>query len=625
MRWLNLKLEFLAIVAVASAIGCTRPESSTSNVQIVAPTLTSGQKVIQSQASQKISSKITASGVDDDPFNSLINPTVVSDFNCYVVFVGGPGYDGGGTCTVSDGTSFTLGAFAGGIPSGQTVEMTVPSGAGRTIYLVGFHASSTSYCADFHSSMAKSQLSEPFVVAHTSVDLAPGDATVTLTPAMSMAKVSDCKFTSSSGAGGGGYNGSGADGDISTTGLVNLTSTMNQSGSRYLMSTSKVNQITNNSDGTAQITVVATGWNSASYTHIGVNDEVMLYITGGSPGTPGGCNQVFPGFAISGRVTSAGTGGNGNSFSMQIGDNRWLQIPAANLTASGTSPTTFCRVAAIRVPNLHSIIVPSSTLTISSGTITPLDFSNSDDMNLGAIPIRVNTNIFVAAGASLTLDASGRGYKGGGSVAVTGQSSMGKMSGSGSTMPNFGSGGGSSATGKCGGGHGGSGGCANPGGIGMVEGDVFGCGSANPDAMMACLSGKFFFGGGGGGGVSGGTGGGAIRLFVQDAVIDGSFSILAQGSNGTSSGDAGGAGGSIFANFRSLTGAGNFIFSAYGGNGVSGGGVGGGGRVHLAVNGPSSIIGRTVNIGAGTTGDATGSNPLGTCKAVGMTVPGCNP
>lgn len=567
--------------------------------------------------------KISTSSTSDT-FNALLDPTTLAEFNCFLIFVGGPGYDGGGSCTVSDGSRFTLGGFAGGVPSGQNVEMIVPSGSGRTIYLIGFRASSATYCTDFHSGMNMSQLSQPFVVANTTVDLAPGDVSIGLTPAYSMAKVTDCRFTSSGSPAGGGYTGSGADGDLTSAGSVNLTSTLNEAGTRYLMSYSRVTQILSHGNGTAQVTVTNSSWNSAGATHVGVNDEIMLFAAGASQVTGSGCGSLHAGFSLSGKVTASTSGNTGHVFSMQISDSRWLQIPSTNLNNSGVGVGEFCRVEAIRVPNLKNITLATGTLTLTTGAVGGYNFSDAEQTILGILPLRISGSVNVGAGATLTVDASGRGYKGGVSTASRGQSDLGKPSGSGSSLLNV-SGGGGTASGSvsCGGGHGGTGGCASAGGIGGLMGDVYGCGSNSPDATMSCLMGKFFYGGGGGGMMSGGTGGGAIRWYAQDAQIAGTLNLFSNGADGASSGDGGGAGGSIFASFGNLAGSGMFNFNANGGSGQFTGGTGGGGRIHLEVHGQSSIVSRNVSTARGTSGDTNGSVANGTCKAVGMSVPGC--
>lgn len=599
---------------------CTRGKSG-SQVKISIPTIQSSEAL---SFSPIVSSKSLSSQSNGQGFNTLLNPTALNEFNCYVVFVGGPGYDAGGSCTVSDGTSFKLGDYKGGVTGGSTIEMLVPSGAGRNIILVGFKTDDISNCQDFKQGMPQAALSEPFVLARQTLDLKSGTANVELTPSSMTSKLLECDFANDNGAPEGAYYGTGSDGDLNSSTIYNLQNNMNPS-SQYYMSTSNVNTIADNGNGTANITV-DNSWNTSTLSHVRVGNELMLYIAGGSD-SPNGCGNLFTGFSISGVVTMAQTGPTaGKTFSMQIGDDRWFSIPPANLNAnaSGSTIPTHCRVIAVRVPHFNSIVTSgNSTLKVNSGA--QVDMSAIDISGAGLLPIRVKSLLQVNATHTLTVNVDSGGYRGGDSTDVRGHSPAGKWTGY-SSFANPNSSGGGYDTGRgCGGGHGGAGGCYSSSAYsGSPIGDQYGCNAYDP--TMSCLRGKFFLGGGGGGDSSlGGSGGGAVRLYAKNVVLNGDLVLSAKGGDGLGVEDAGGAGGSIFAVLDAITGIGNLYSYASGGNGYASGsgGVGGGGRIHVISKNASTFSGaKSASVAQGATGDSVGAS-AGTCIASGVTISGC--
>jgi hypothetical protein len=556
-------------------------------------------------------------------FNSLLNPSTLSEFNCFIVFVGGSGFDSGGSCSVSDGTSFKLGGFAGGMKSGEIVEMNVPSGSDREIVLVGFKTEDVSLCKDFHGGLPQSALSEPFVVARQTKSLSSGTVSVDLSPSSMTAKISDCQFASDNG-GGGAYYGNGSDGDLTVSGTMYM-STMTSPAGPYYTSSSAVTAITDLGNGTAEITV-ASPWNMSSYNNFKMGDEMMLYVVGGSEGTPNGCGEVFPGFSMSGIVTFAQTGSTtGKTFRMTMTDSRWLHISPTNLTAtaSGSTPQTFCRVVARRVPHFNNIDLTAGDLSVYISSSGSTDMTDSMMYNFGVLPVRVKNQILIPSATTLIWDVSGRGYLGGNPTDSVGQSHLGKVTGWSTISNPLGAGGGYDSNIACGGGHGGQGGCPTSSTLGgQPVGDQYGCNVLDP--TMSCLRGKFFMGGGGAGDSSqGGAGGGAIRLLAKSIVNDGTMTIWATGGAGSSLDDGGGAGGSIYVAADSVSGTGGFNFNAAGGNGgASSGGVGGGGRVHVTFKSSTFSGSSSFTVGKGSSGANVGAQ-AGTCLAYGINLSGC--
>lgn len=620
------------LLAVFFALSCTREQKS-ATVTFTAPKFTQSQKLTYAQVDPTTIRRLSDNTTN---FNSLLNPTVTTDLNCFIVFVGGDGFDQAGTCAVSDGSSFKLGAYAGGVLSGGTATVPDVIAGTRTITLVGFHASDTLYCTDFHLGINQSQLSEPFVVAQKKMDIRAGSSPVNvdMTASLTTAKISDCKFASDNG-GGSGYFGSGVDGDITSgSGTLSLSSMMDANNQHYLTSVSQVTSIADNGNGTAKITVNQS-WNYAAKLNVNDGDEVMLYVSGASPGSPGGCggigtnndtDGVYAGFSYSGIVSGTNKGPSGKTFDLMTNDRRWLNIPAANLTASGVGSVqqTFCHVLAIRVPQINAI-------TLSSGTVFSLVQSNGGfyDLNMadqtiaGILPVRVKSGITLSGGSTLSFIADGGGYAGGTSAAKVGQSAFGRLNLTATTLNSLDQGGGvdSSATG-CGGGHGGIGGCEETISAGNVQGDQYGCGSSSPDVSMSCLLGKFFFGGGGGG-TNAGHGGGALRIYAsQISLLDSasvlSFSAMGNAASGTL--DGGGAGGSILVTTNAIQGVSGSTLGfkatgGLGGNGTGGNG-GGGGRIQLVTQTSTNWQGTLSADVSGGAGHLAGGP--GTCLSTGL-------
>jgi hypothetical protein len=493
----------------------------------------------------------------------------------------------------------------------------------REILLVGFKTENVANCSDFRNGMPSSELSEPFVLARQTLNVTGASMDVNLTPSSMTAKVTDCNFASDNG-GAGAYFGSGSDGDLTDPSVFQSVHAFN-AGSQHYSAMGTVDSIVNLNNGTAAITV-QDGWNASTESHVRVGNEMMLYVLGGNEGTPNGCGNLWPGFSYSGMVTSVQTGDPaGNTFNMSIGDSRWLQIPAANLTASatGTGGHTFCRVVAIRVPHFNNVTITSSAHQMRVASAAYADMTVANHISLGILPMRIKGTLSIGASGGLTIQTDQGGYRGGTSGSEPrGQGHAGHANTAWtSTLNPYSSGGGYGSGGGCGGGHGGVGGCGVAGSGGNIAGDEYGCQTLDP--TKSCLRGKFFLGGGGGTDSSGGgRGGGAIRLFAKNVVADGMLTLSANGGGGMGLDDGGGAGGSIMAVFETLSGGGMFNVDVEGGPGNALGGAGGGGRAHIVVKSNSFAGTGDVSRVYGSGGVVSGAGH-GTCKVEGLPAAFC--
>ena len=133
----------------------------------------------------------------------VADPTTFNEIVCYGVAVEGPEPEmSNNQCMNSAGTVVMrpgrfLGAVSGVVPAGEDViiNMEVPSGNARTIYLIGFGASDATYCTDFMlpGGLQKSYLSAPHIISSVTRDLEPGEAEVDMVASLTGAiKYNDC-------------------------------------------------------------------------------------------------------------------------------------------------------------------------------------------------------------------------------------------------------------------------------------------------------------------------------------------------------------------------------------------------------------------------------------------------
>ncbi|NJM09462.1 MAG: hypothetical protein HC883_00745 [Bdellovibrionaceae bacterium] len=160
----TVRLLLLAYFAIALS-ACTRPSSNNgSNVRIRMP------------SQEQLQQFSKAWGVT--------NPTAFTDINCFIVFFQGPeSYHQDNTCTDSDGKTVSKpGEWYGGFFPGEPASISVPSGRNRTISIIGVKATSAAACTLARSSLLNSNsFSNPYIIGKETQDLAPGDATMTIT------------------------------------------------------------------------------------------------------------------------------------------------------------------------------------------------------------------------------------------------------------------------------------------------------------------------------------------------------------------------------------------------------------------------------------------------------------
>ncbi len=180
---LTLRQAFLPLVLLALSTGCTRSQEEKSTLRIQLPGSSSSQKVYSSSSVSAFSWTVS-------------DPSTMSDILCYAVAVGGTTDLNSKECKNSDGTTvFRAGVMAGLFKAGSDIELQVPSGKGRKIYLIGFGATSINECLTMNASQgpSRSDLSAPHVVASTTADLSSGDVRITMNASLTGAtKFDDC-------------------------------------------------------------------------------------------------------------------------------------------------------------------------------------------------------------------------------------------------------------------------------------------------------------------------------------------------------------------------------------------------------------------------------------------------
>jgi len=645
-----MRVSLLLIILSLSSLACTRQQDQNSNSASLALTLPSQGILSQSTVkvysagsthyygSTSFSTKATlqngimTSSQTDTPFNPLLNPTALSGFDCFLVFVGGSDFSSEGQCTTTSGAVIPVGVSYGGVPAGSTINLSIPSGQ-RQIILVGFNAESSNYCADFKSGVPEDKLSEPYVLASQNVNLVPGNQSVTLNAAFSTTKIEDCYFSHGYGDSGG-YYGNGADGDL-TVGAgatINLSSQTSPTTGVPYFSVARVYGLTDMSSSYGAEAADVTLYGSQDWsTKVIVGDEIMLYVASEASSGCGG--NVYPGYSSSGVVEALYSA---NHLRIRLHDSRFLTVSGASITASAADSTAHCRMLISRVPNFNNIYYSSAgTGTLEANNTQYLDLEETDHTAVGLLTFRVAGDLSMTGAGSLAVSVNGGGYVG--AEYITGNDRGGGQGAAGFLSTVFGtsigllSNAGGTGTSGCGGGHGGSGGCTGGSNFGQPVGDNYGCADGIYEASMKCLMGKIFMGGGGGtisDNVSGGNGGGLIKSYINNITLSstGNLDFNANGVAGNVSNAGGGAGGGIFVDAQSFTytGSGALTANANGGAGGSTGpgGGGGGGRVHMRFNSVTGSPTITPSVLAGANGSTAATD--GTCYVEGYTVSGCN-
>ncbi|MBK9038583.1 MAG: hypothetical protein IPL83_05360 [Bdellovibrionales bacterium] len=204
---------WVSLVAVSSMVllsfSCTRKNSNMSKISLALPSYkgkssglskTSSPLAKQTKSTNAMASKML-NAQSEGGIWEVEDATDISEIACYAVFVGGPGLDYK-SCKNSEGIEVVrFGREAGIFKPGQNIELDVPSGNGRRIFLIGFKTDDTTtfeHCHDIFGTQAsppKEHLSAPLIVGQATLDLAPGNAEVNIVASLSGSKkFEDCSF-----------------------------------------------------------------------------------------------------------------------------------------------------------------------------------------------------------------------------------------------------------------------------------------------------------------------------------------------------------------------------------------------------------------------------------------------
>lgn len=571
-----MKKTVFVICLVAGLLSCTRETMKT--------TVTVQLPAYQGKPADAVYAKGTG-------FNASLNPSAVSDINCYGIFVGGPETflsQNNCTDTTTNTVKMKFGPSRFFIPAGTETSIDVPSGPARKIYLVGLKTQGTA-CTPMMQGQNPdfSNMSVPHIVSEQTLDLQPGDVTVSMTRSIDSSKTFDnCNFIS----GGGGTTpanlfGNARDGNLTIGGPAFLnfgTDTyssdpdLGHSGSTLpgpaTKKASTFKRIVSVDSGSGTLLTLDSAFTTNDFE---TGDEILWYVSSAwAPSNPddNGCGAGSNLFR--GRFGFANVVSTPSSLSLQVDKPISISpssISATNLAQSSTTPgTSFCRIQVMRVPNFNTITVGASqTLNF---TATTFNMTGG-----GIIAFRAN-EIILNSGSIFNIKTDGNGFN---SVASTqGDGVQGSGIASPSGNMNGGGSGSFSGGGGAGSGDGGDGGGTTPGlkGIGIAF-----CLGATP--CLPIRDNKAFFGGAGGGAGAGpgGFGGGIIIAHVKKISGSGTLAVSANGVQGSSA-TGGGAGGTVSLTVKELASTAITTMAANGANGSTGtytGGGGGGGAIEL--------------------------------------------
>lgn len=178
----------LNLAACGSAFESAFTEADFSAVEVSLPSFD------QMASSQKMSAPSAVGTFSVESKNSrsaevwgLNSPTSLAGVVCYAVAVEWPNSsDRAAKCKRQDGSVMIPGLFQGLYLPGQKVQLKIPSGAGRRIYLLGFAASSAARCVEFRNAerMDRAELSAPLVLGELNVQLEKGRQSLAITASM---------------------------------------------------------------------------------------------------------------------------------------------------------------------------------------------------------------------------------------------------------------------------------------------------------------------------------------------------------------------------------------------------------------------------------------------------------
>jgi len=630
---------FLIIVSF-SFLSCTRQAKDKSVLKISLPQSSSYQEIKSflyhepPSQYQSVGIQSNGNGEMSEPWNSSLNPANLSAIDCYIVLVGGPEAPmKRNSCAVIDSANSSVlyvGRWAGGIPNGGVVSIEVPSGPQREITVVGFK-SQNGACRDFRTNMAKSNLSEPFILGKTVTDLSPGTVNVSITASLGAQKIIDCGGPDFDMENKGLYFGDGKSSDpkysVIITATKNWSDVQDAKGDEpaYAMITEYNTTSTDPRDNPNGIIMkVNTTGNFTS------GDEVMVIVMGGNgklgpitgPNTDDydACGyrawqgryqfaRVIASDNPTGTITlTKGTfldnlwkDADGNGVPYTTGAGSDLDTANTRLIA-GANATNFCKIQIVKVMHFYDLELQSPSGALSQNS--NFDWTNGG----GVMAMRVSGTLDLG---SYSISADGAGYQG---VANKNGDGINGSTGTCSNIAITGTGGGCGASGGGGGGgHGNQSG--NPfdssGGNGSSGGGAGGHGAGDNCGDGSCfgsLKYKIFMGGAGGGvpGTGGGSGGGIIYIAAQNIIASSGAKITANGNTNGYAG--GGAGGSIMLSYKTITNPNNLTLNTNGGGGGSNSGGGGGGRIHVNSCNGQYPAPANLKVDGGTSGGGTGSS-----------------
>lgn len=146
-------------------------------------------EVSSTESKAQLHNKISAHAAGAPNWNFSLNPSTLSEINCYAVFVSGPEpimQKNNCENAITGEVKFTFGPTLMFIAENTTAILDVPSGANRTIFLAGLKAQNGA-CNVLNSVDTEpdfSNLSVPLIVESQTLDLSPGEVAVTLTPSL---------------------------------------------------------------------------------------------------------------------------------------------------------------------------------------------------------------------------------------------------------------------------------------------------------------------------------------------------------------------------------------------------------------------------------------------------------
>lgn len=186
----NLSLALLAGLAASScsnkAIDTKTQEETHSILNVSIPTSNSSAGI--NKSSNPLLSVGNDKNKDSDSWG-LPLPSKIDDITCYAIAVEWPeSHDKIIQCNKQSGGHIIPGLFQGLFLPGKQVELKIPSGSDRKIYLLGFSATSQAQCVETNNfeRLNVSELSPPIILSEVDINLEKGKASFTFPQNLSL-------------------------------------------------------------------------------------------------------------------------------------------------------------------------------------------------------------------------------------------------------------------------------------------------------------------------------------------------------------------------------------------------------------------------------------------------------